>query len=1273
MPSVVAYHRPATIDEAVALLAADGVEAIGGGTVAVPNARTPREVGVALVDLQALGLDVIEDTADGRLRVGATARIGQLLGDGRVPALLRDLARRELPSTLRHQATIGGAVAGRWHESALLAGLLVHDAIVELHGAEPRPLTEFLAAEPESGQLITGVTIDPTGIGATAGTGRTPADVPIVAAVARRSPDGSDTAVALTGIAPTPVRVDPADIDPFNADSFDIERVGGAVDAVADFRGSADYRRHLAVVLTARAVAALDSHASDRRADPAAAVAPPAPSSARLLAAVGGEPTQPEITFRLNGQDRTVTVEPHETGLQLLRREGMVSVRFGSDTGETGASAVLIDGRLTSTDNLLAAQLAGHGVTTVESLNVAPELHPIQAAFAATGAMQSGYSVGAMVLGTMALLDVDPDPSEAAVRDMLSGILDRETAYAKPVEAVLRAAAVVRGEATEPFAPLVLEPMTDGVNAVPYDPSDPAPEAANAVPRLIPSRDVPDMAVVGQPEVKVDAVRLVKGNPAFTDDIELRGLLHAKLLTSPHAHARIVSIDDSKARTLPGVHAVLHHGNVARIKYASGGQSWPNPHPHDQVSFDDKVRYVGDRVAVVAAETPAIAEEAVRLIDVTYEVLPAVFDEREAMNPDAPVIHDEDDTEEIHDAERNIVHHIGAERGDVDAALAAAASSDSQQVFEQTFRVHQVQQCPIEPHISIAWLDEDERMVIRTATQVPFHTRRMVAPLLGMDIKDVRVIKPRIGGGFGAKQEMLIEDIVGHLAKATRRPVKLELSRKEEFVSSRTRHPQTITYRTAVDADGKLVAQDMHVIGNTGPYGTHGYTVQTVTGLRGLTSYNAPNKRFSCDVVYTNIPVPGAYRGYGAPQAEFALEAHLEDVALALDLDPVEFKRQNWVKVGSEIDIAPHLGERAVVDGELDEYPKVMSSGIEECVAQSLREIGWHRRHDDAWRAPADRPHVRRGLGFAFCMHGTAIPFLDMGGCSIKLNDDGSFNMLVGATDLGTGADTVLGQIAAEVLGVPLDDIKVYSSDTDMTPFDTGAYASSTTFISGTAALQAAKAVRDRLKERAAMLLEVDQPCTIELRDKRAYAPDGRSVSLEDIALDSLHWQDQEQIMGTASHVSPDCPPPFAAQLAEVEVDVETGQVTVTKLVMAVDCGVAINPITASGQVEGGMIQALGYAHCEEMVLDDDGHMVNPAFGPYKIYRADEMPETVVYLVQTMEDSGPFGAKAVAEIPKDGVAPAVRNAIRNATGAVIDDLPFTPERVLTALRADGPG
>jgi putative selenate reductase molybdopterin-binding subunit len=300
-------------------------------------------------------------------------------------------------------------------------------------------------------------------------------------------------------------------------------------------------------------------------------------------------------------------------------------------------------------------------------------------------------------------------------------------------------------------------------------------------------------------------------------------------------------------------------------------------------------------------------------------------------------------------------------------------------------------------------------------------------------------------------------------------------------------------------------------------------------------------------------------------------------------------------------------------------------------------------------------------------MHGSGIPFLDMGGCSIKLNDDGSFNLLIGATDLGTGADTVLAQIAAEVLGVRLEDVIVYSADTDITPFDTGAYASSTTYISGTAVLRAAEAVRKRIKERAAELLGVDEPCTLELRDRRIWAADGRSVALEELALHTLHWQDQEQIMASASYMSPECPPPFAAQFVAVEVDVGTGQVEVTKMVMAVDCGVAINPVTASGQVEGGMTQALGYAHCEEMVYDASGQMLNDRLGPYKIYRADEMPATEVFLVQTMEDSGPFGAKAVAEIPKDGVAPAMRNAILNATGVAIDDLPFTPERVWTAL------
>ncbi len=960
------------------------------------------------------------------------------------------------------------------------------------------------------------------------------------------------------------------------------------------------------------------------------------------------------ILLSINGSDREISCQPHESLRVVLRRSGYYSVRFGSDTGETGAGAVLVDGRLISSDVMLAHQAEGHSIETAEGLSVPGEMHPIQQAFIDTGAIQSGYSTPAMVLAAKTLLESNPEPTEADVRDALSGILDRETGYLRPVHAILRVAAIMRGGDPDVISVAHLDPLVgddghhedrDGLSSI--------------SPRVVLSNDVPTTRVVGQPETKTDAIKLAKGNPAFTDDVDLAGTLIAKVMYSPHAHARIVSIDDTAARALPGVHAVLHHGNVARVRYASGGQSYPNPLPYDQVSFDNKVRYVGDRVAAVAADSEEIAFAAIELIDVVYEVLPAVFDENEAIEDGAPVIHDEPDMEGAHDASHNLVHHLKADTGSVEDGFAKAA-----RVFEDTVRVHQVQQTPIEPHIAISAWDSDERLVITSSTQVPFHVRRMVAPLLDLPPKRIRIIKPRIGGGFGVKQEMLIEDIVGHLTIATGRPVRLELTREEEFVSSRTRHPQTITFKTGVDTAGKLVAQEMVVVANTGAYGTHGLTVQMVTGLRGLSSYNSPAKRFDCKVAYTNIPVPGAYRGYGAPQALYALETHMEDIAIELGMDPIEFKRLNWTKVGDPIDIAPQLGEG---DQDSSVMPLITSSGLEEAVAQGERAIAWERRNDPEWKQPSDQPHIRRGLGFAMAMHGTAIPGLDMGGASLKINDDGSFNLLVGATDLGTGSDTVLAQIAAEVVGVGTDDIIVYASDTDMTPFDTGAYASSTTYISGMATKRAAEQVRDQIVERAALLFGVEGGA-IELHDGAAWSENGESVSLEAVALSSLHQEAQHQIMATASYVSPESPPPYAAQFVALEVDIETGQVTVDELVMAVDCGVPINPVTASGQVEGGMVQALGYGHCEEMVYDEDGRMLNPSFGPYKIYRSDEMPRLEAILVQTMEESGPFGAKAVAEIPKDAVAPAMRNAIADATGVRIADIPFTPERVWQALQ-----
>ncbi len=978
-----------------------------------------------------------------------------------------------------------------------------------------------------------------------------------------------------------------------------------------------------------------------------------------------------KITLQVNGELREVECEPGTTLLRALRGLGCFSVRFGSSSGETGASAVLVDGRLVASDVLLAAQAEGHAVTTLESLNrVTGELDPIQQAFAESGALQSGYSAGAMILATKRLLESDPNPSEDEIRDALGGILDRETGYVKVVEAVRRAAASLRGDKLDPVEAVPVAPLASRVGDALSAGITELSEVSTALPRLVPSGDSREGAVIGKPVMKVDALRLAKGNPCFTDDIEPRGLLYAKVLRSPLAHARIVAIDDSAARALPGVRAVLHYQNTARVKYATGGQSWPNPQPWDQVSFDDKVRHVGDRVAAVAADTGEIAEEACRLIRVTYDPLPAVFDPVAARAEGAPVIHDEDDTVGIYDAKHNLSHHI--EGRTVDDAALESALAGADHVFEATYRVGQVQHVPIEPHITIGWLDEDDRLVLRSSTQVPFHVRRMIAPLLGLSVKRIRVVKPRLGGAFGSKQEMLIEDIVGHLVLATRRPVRLELTREEEFISTRVRHAQTITLRTGVNDDGHLVAQDMRVVSNTGPYGSHGFTVNSVSGQHGLSLYNCPAKRFVCDVVYTNRAVAGAFRGYGAPQAFFALESHMDDIARALEMDPIELRRRNWVREGDALDIVLRLGERGgVQEIAPEDMPHVTSSGLEECAAQGMRAICWERRADPEWRRPPDQPNIRRGIGLAAAIQGTGIPFIDMAASSIKINDDGSFNLLVGASDLGTGSDTVLAQIAAEVLGVPLDDIVVYSSDTDLTPFDVGAYASSTTYVSGNAVKKAAEAVRERICARAARLLGLGAAGEIELHDKRAWAPDGRSISISDVALNAFHVEQNEQIMAVASYVSSQSPPPFAVQLAAVEVDVETGQVTVLKLVTAVDCGVAINPVTASGQVEGAMAQALGYALTEELVLDDDGRPLNGRIGPYWIFRADDMPPTEVFLIQTMEPSGPFGAKAVAEIPMDGVAPAVRNAILDATGVAINEIPFTPERVWRALQSKG--
>jgi putative selenate reductase molybdopterin-binding subunit len=937
-----------------------------------------------------------------------------------------------------------------------------------------------------------------------------------------------------------------------------------------------------------------------------------------------------QIKITINGEKKTLTIEPHERLLRVLRREGYFSVKFGDEHGISGADTVLLDGQVVNAQTILAAQADGHHITTVEDIGGSRDLHVLQQAFIDTGAIQSGYCTPAQVVAACSLLHRTLNPTEDEIREAISGILDRETGYVKVVQAIQRAAAKMRGEDVEPFD------LQDIVHSPP---------------------DLKKTNTIGKPEAKVDGVKLAAGNAVFSDDVEMRGMLHAAMLTSPHAHARIVSINASKARELAGVHAVLTYEDVPRVYYASGGQTYPNPLPYDQVSLDNKVRHVGDRVAIVAAETQDIANEALDLINVEYDVLPAVLDMEDAMKDGAPVVHDDPNVEGIHDAKHNIVHHVDAAGGDADAQW-----SKADHIFEGEYRVHQVQHCHTEPHVCVTWWDEDDRLTIRTSTQVPFHVRRMVAPLIGLPIKRIRVIKPRVGGAFGGKQEMLIEDLCAHLTIATGQPVRFEYTREQEFISSRSRHPQIIRIKTGVTNDGEIVACEMHTIANTGAYGTHGLTVQMVSGFRGLTTYNAPYSRFVCDVIYTNVPPPGAYRGYGAPQGLHAIEVHTEEIAQALGMDLIEFKHKNWIKQDEPLIMAVALGE-----GREGMPQVVTTSALEECVEIGMKAVEWHEKRGKKRHVP-DKPHLKRGIGMSVVMHGTGIAGLDMGAASIKLNDDGSFNLNFGATDLGTGSDTILAQIAAETLGVPVDDIIVYAADTDMTPFDTGAYASSTTYISGGAVLKASEQIKTQILEHVAgRMLDCDIT-DLELDDRQVVHKDGGSVSLQKVALHSLHQDDQHQIMASASHMSEVSPPPFAAQFVEVIVDTQTGQVTVERLSFAVDCGMVINPITASGQVEGGMVQALGWAHCEEMPYDENGRLLATDLGEYHTYRADEMPEMDIVFVETYEPSGPYGAKAVAEIPKDGVAPAISSAIFDATGVRMRDLPFTPERVWRALK-----
>jgi CO/xanthine dehydrogenase Mo-binding subunit len=765
---------------------------------------------------------------------------------------------------------------------------------------------------------------------------------------------------------------------------------------------------------------------------------------------------------------------------------------------------------------------------------------------------------------------------------------------------------------------------------------------------------------IGTDTEKYDARKIVTGEARYTADYRHRfpNLAEGTVVRSEVAHGYVTAIDTSAAEEMDGVYAVITPWDdvVPDRRYTSSGQSYPEPSPRDLHVLREHVRFVGDPVAAVAAEDRATADRAARKIRVEYEELDAVFDPEEAMEPDAPRLFEPGEVENEQpgaDYDRNLESHFEGEIGDVDAAL----ERDDVHVHETAWETPYQSHCVPEPHTTIAYADEDDRYSFVTATQVPFHTRRQLAHLFDVPIRDVRVKKPRIGAGFGSKQEMVIEPIAFALHLKAGLPVKLEMTRQEEFHALRFRHPMDVRVKTAVSGDGDIEAIGLYALSNSGAYGTHGMTVANNVGKKPLPLYpRVPNVRFEGDVVHTNLPMGAAMRGYGAPQGHFALESHLDEVARQLDLDPIEFRLRNVVREGD-------LDRNFAILADDDRFARrIRSCGIEECIERGMEVIGY----DDLERP--DEDHLHRGVGMALVAQGSGVAGKELGAAQLKMNEDGSFHLQVGGVDIGTGADTAFGQIAAEVLGCPPEDVVITSSDTDVTPFDYGAYASSTTYISGQAVEKAAEDAKERLLYWGSKLL--DEPeANLDTRDGAVCSEEtGESVSLETIGYEAAYGDDErEQILGGGHHSTDESPPPFGAQFVDVTVDEETGEFEINQLVFAADCGVAINPPLVEGQVEGGEHMSLEYATSGGLEFDEDGQPQVFGFRQYGMPRTTDHPPMESILVETHEPTGPFGAKSIAELPTNGVPPALSNAIRDAVGVRVGTLPITAEKVERAL------
>jgi putative selenate reductase molybdopterin-binding subunit len=901
------------------------------------------------------------------------------------------------------------------------------------------------------------------------------------------------------------------------------------------------------------------------------------------------------MSFEINGKAFSENPRAGQCLRTFLRELGHFGVKKGCDAGDCGACTVLIDGEPVHSCLIPAFRAEGHAVTTIEGLASDGGAHPMQQAFIDAQAFQCGFCTAGMIMTCASLNQAQRQDLGAS----LKGSLCRCTGY-RTIEDALNGKTNIE----------------DAVAGEAFGRSLPAPAG---------------------PQV-------VRGAARYTFDTAMEGMLHIKLLRSPHPHAKIISIDKTAALGVPGVQAVLTFEDAPDRLFSTARHERAWMDPDDTRVLDNVVRFIGQRVAAVVALSESSAEEGCRRLAVNYDILPAVIDPAQAIAPGAPLIHSDKTREQrVTDAQRNIVAESHGEYGDVASALAQAAVT-----YEGTFTTQRVQHAALETHGGIAWVDSAGILNVRSSTQTPFLTRRALADIFDLASDKVRVFCERVGGGFGGKQEMFVEDILALAALKTGRPVKLELTREEQFIATSTRHPMRITVKAGADKYGKLTALQLDVLSNTGAYGNHASPVLLHACAESIGVYNCPNKKVDAVAAYTNAVPSGAFRGYGLPQALLAVEAAIDELAKGLDISPYEIRRRNIIKPGDPMLSPPGSGYTDVLYG---------SYGLDQCL-------------DLVERAMQERPKTELsadwliGDGIALTMIDTVPPDGHIADARISLGEDGGFELTVGTAEFGNGTSTVHRQIAAAALATTVDRIHLKQSDTAHGGHDTGAYGSTGTFVAGRATQAAAENLADDLRAFASTVTKTNpDTCVLE---SDAVLCGRQRVSFAQLA-EMARAEGQVLAASGASAGTPRSVA-FNVQGFRVAVNRGTGEIKILKSVHAADAGQVANPMQCRGQIEGGVAQSLGAALFEEMVIDEGGRVVNPRFRDYHLPSFADLPRTEVFFADTTDTLGPMGAKSMSESPYNPVAAALGNALADATGIRFTAVPFKPDRLFPLLR-----